>query len=71
MGTHQANRHDHEMIADISLHKAIRDINVEKSINSHFCTTDMQYSLTNMYIQHGSILARDNKAKVHCDCEVV
>lgn len=70
-GTYQAKRHQHENTADISLHRSTRDANIDKSINSHFATSDVQYSLSDMYMKKGSIIARDNKAKVHCDCEVV
>lgn len=65
MGSHQAKRHSHASVADINLHKAARDLNVNQSINSHFCTADVQYSLTDIYLNHGATVARDNKAKVH------
>ncbi|CAG2227923.1 unnamed protein product [Mytilus edulis] len=70
-GTHQSKRHQHSSVSNISLLKSTRDLNVSPSINSHFCTADVQYSLTYFHLYEGSVIARDNKAKVHCDVEVV
>ncbi|XP_021376553.1 uncharacterized protein LOC110465207 [Mizuhopecten yessoensis] len=69
--THQAKRHTHSQIVDISLHKSTRDANVHVSINSHFATADVQYFLSYFDLQCMSTIARDNKAKVHCDVEVI
>ena len=40
-------------------------------MNSNVCIADVQYSLTNVHLYDGATIARDNKAKVHCDVEVV
>ena len=69
--TYQEKRHAHAQTTDIMLHNSTRDKNKHQSINSHFCIADVQYSLTNVHLCDGATIARDNKAKVHCDVEVV
>ena len=54
---------------NISLRKATRDLNKHPSINEHYAMSDLQYSLRSM--EGYSILARDDKALVHTDVEVV
>ena len=67
----QAKRH-HENTAknpDVSLKRPTRDGDAKPSINQHFAMADLQYSLRSM--DGGCILARDDKALVHTDVEVV
>ena len=54
---------------DISLRKPTRDGEVKPSINQHFAMADLQYSLRSVHT--GSIVARDDKALVHTDVEIV
>ena len=55
---------------NISLRKATRDISKHPSINQHYAMADLQYSLREMD-SNFCILARDDKALVHTDVEVV
>lgn len=68
----QAERH-HEgksINPDISLNRATRDaVQKTASINHHFAMADLQYSLRSM--ENECIIARDDKALVHTDVEVV
>lgn len=71
--TNQAKRH-HEgrgLNPGISLRKSTRDGQKHKSINSHYATTSMNYTLENMFNRKAAGIARDNKALVHTDIEIV
>ena len=70
--TLQAKRHHEgkDINPGISLQKATRDKN-DPSINSHYAMSDFQLSLSEFKYNNGSIIARDDKALVHTDVEVV
>lgn len=70
--SHQARRH-HEGLKinpDISLRKSTRDLDKHSSINSHYAMCDLQLSL-HEFSRTGCVIARDDKALVHTDVEVV
>ena len=73
-GSLQAHRH-HELKPGtnpgIRLKRSTRDGHGDRSINSHYATVDMKYTLFNMFERGAAILARDNKALVHTDVEIV
>lgn len=70
-GTIQALRHHNTV--PLSLQRSTRDVVKNPSINSHYTTTDMQYSYDKAFIAPVDtvVVARDDKAKVHTDSEVV
>ena len=72
--THQAKRH-HEgkgLNPGISLHKPTRDgFSKELSVNDHFAQADVNFSIEQALENEAVIIARDDKALVHCDVEVV
>lgn len=69
--SYQAKRHHSgkNLNPGISLRKATRDLNKHPSVNEHYSLADLQYSLREM--ENYSILARDDKALVHTDVEIV
>ncbi|CAC5412537.1 unnamed protein product [Mytilus coruscus] len=71
--SHQAQRHHHgkNVNPGISLKKPTRDGNHNPSINDHFAQTDINYSIEETLINNGKVIARDGKALVHCDVEIV
>ncbi|WAQ93675.1 hypothetical protein MAR_006146 [Mya arenaria] len=70
--SNQAKRHHEGMNInpDISLRKSTRDLNKHSSINSHYAMCDLQLAL-NEFCRTGGVIARDDKALVHTDVEVV
>ncbi len=72
-GTYQAKRH-HEnkgVNPNICLKKATRDGHVDKSINSHYQSADMNYALADICRRGGMRVGRDNKALVYTDVQIV
>ena len=69
----QARRH-HEgsgINPGISLRKSTRDGQRHPSLNSHYATTNVNYTIESMCFSNGcAAVARDNKALLHTDVEV-
>lgn len=55
----------------ISLKKPTRDGNNNVSINDHYAQADVNYSVEDTLSNNGKVIARDDKALVHYDVEVV
>ena len=72
-GSYQARRHHatKKKNPNICLSRSTRDGQKKPSVNSHYASMAMKYALTDMFKSQGSIIARDNKAIVHTDVEVV
>jgi hypothetical protein len=72
VGSQQSKRHK-KISVPISIKRSTRDLVKNPSINSHYASANMQYlyrwSFTNE--AEVAVVARDNKARVHCDVEVV
>lgn len=70
----QARRHHEErgLNPPISLKKPTRDGHAKlSSINDHFALSDVNYSIEEIMSSGGKVVARDDKALIHCDVEVV
>ena len=68
----EASRHPHAL--PLSIKRSTRDVVKNPSINSHYATCDVQYSYNAAFTNRGNetaVVARDDKAKVHLDSEVV
>ena len=71
--TYQARRH-HEgknVNPGARLKKTIRDQVKQKSNKSHFATTDVRCTLVQVFKFQTATVARDDKARCPCDCEIV
>lgn len=72
--TNQAKRH-HEgrgINLGISLRKSTRDYKKQPSLNSHYATANVNYTIENVCLSHDCTeVARNNKALVHSYVEVV
>ena len=56
----------------ISLRKSTRDGQRHPSLNSHYATTNVNYTIESMCFSNGcAAVERDNKTLVHTDVEVV
>ena len=70
-GSYQSRRHK-KIATPISLKKSTRDVVKNPSINSHYASANMQYLYKRCFeMEEVAVIARDNKARVHCDVEVV
>lgn len=71
--THQAKKYHAEkgVNPNICLAHSIRDGQHKPSINNHYQVAQMKYAMQEMSSKNGIIIARDNKALVHTDVEVV